>query len=109
MKGRILVTGAAGMIGSAIVWDLNRRGYRDIVAVDRLGTSPKWENLVPLRIADYWEADELLARVERGTTGDIGTVFHLGACSATTEQDGTYLMRNNFGFTKTLAEWAIAR
>jgi ADP-L-glycero-D-manno-heptose 6-epimerase len=109
MKGRILVTGAAGMIGSAIVWELNRRGYRNIVAVDRLGTSSKWENLVPLTIADYWEADELQARVERGAVGDIGTVFHLGACSATTEQDGTYLMRNNFGYTKMLAEWAVAQ
>ena len=107
MKGQILVTGAAGMIGSAIVWELNRRGYRNIIAVDRLGTSPKWENLAPLTIADYWEADELLARVASGGLQDVGTIFHLGACSSTTEQDGTYLMRNNFGYTKRLAEWAV--
>jgi ADP-L-glycero-D-manno-heptose 6-epimerase len=107
MKGRILVTGAAGMIGSAVIWDLNRRGYQNIVAVDRLGTSPKWENLVPLTITDYWEAEELLARLNSGALRDIGTVFHLGACSATTEQDGTYLMRNNFGYTKMLAHWAV--
>lgn len=107
MKGRILVTGAAGMIGSMIVGELNRRGRNDIVAVDRLGTSPKWENLVPLTFADYWEADELRERVEHGTLDDIGTVFHMGACSATTELDGTYLMRNNFGYTKMLAEWAV--
>ena len=107
MKGQILVTGAAGMIGSNLIAELNRRGYRDIIAVDRLGTSSKWENLVPLAIADYWEADDWLSRVDRGAATGIGTVFHLGACSATTEQDGTYLMRNNFGYTKRLAEWAL--
>lgn len=106
-KGQILVTGAAGMIGSCLVAELNRRGHRNIIAVDRLGTSPKWRNLVGLQISDYWEADELLSRVERGALTQIGVVFHLGACSATTEQDGTYLMRNNFGYAKQLAEWSI--
>ncbi len=107
MKGQFLVTGAAGMIGSALIWDLNRRGYRNILAVDRLGTSPKWENLAPLSIADYWESDDLLSRVNAGNLRDIITVFHLGACSSTTEPDATYLMRNNFEYTKQLAEWAV--
>lgn len=107
MKEPILVTGAAGLIGSAIVWQLNRRGFRNIIAVDRLGTSPKWENLVPLAIADYWEAEELLERVVGGTLQEVGTIFHLGACSSTTEQNGTYLVRNNFEYTKRLALWAV--
>ncbi len=109
MTGNILVTGAAGMIGSAVVWALNQRGHQHIIAVDRLGTSPKWKNLLPLAITDYWEAGELLRRVEEDRLPEISTVFHLGACSATTEQNGTYLIENNFAYTKLLAEWAVRK
>lgn len=105
---RFLVTGGAGMIGSAVVWALNRRGCEEIVVCDELGTSEKWRNLVPLRYADYLEADDLLPRLESGALGDFDAVFHLGACSATTERDATYLIRNNFETTKNLARWALA-
>ncbi|WP_031498693.1 ADP-glyceromanno-heptose 6-epimerase [Bryobacter aggregatus] len=104
-KRRILVTGAAGMIGSAIVWRLNRMGYDRILLSDRLDTSEKWRNLVPLRYLDYIDADDLQATSH--TLTDIGTVFHLGACSATTEKDSAFLMRNNFEYTKKLAHWAL--
>ena len=108
-KRRILVTGGAGFIGSALVWELNQRGLDDILIVDRLGTSEKWRHLPPLRFRNYLEADELAKIVEEspGKLNDVGTVFHLGACSSTTEIDATYLMRNNFGYTKMLAEWAV--
>jgi ADP-L-glycero-D-manno-heptose 6-epimerase len=106
---RVLVTGGAGFIGSACVWALNRQGIESIVVADRLGTDGKWRNLVPLRFADYVDADDLLPRLESGALGEFDFILHLGACSSTTERDATYLMRNNFEYTKLLAHWALAR
>ncbi len=106
---RTLVTGGAGFIGSALVWGLNARGHDRVVVCDRLGTDAKWRNLPPLAFEDYVEADDLLARLERGALGAFDCVLHMGACSATTERDATYLARNNYEFTKALAEWALAR
>ena len=107
---RVLVTGGAGFIGSALIWYLNRLGIDDIVVCDRLGNGDKWRHLVPLRFRDYLESDELATLVaERpAQLQEIGAVFHLGACSSTTETDAGYLVRNNFGYTKMLAEWAVA-
>ncbi len=93
------------MIGSAIVWQLNRLGYHRILISDRLDLTEKWRNLVPLRFLDYIDADDLLTALP--SLDDIDTVYHLGACSATTEKDSAFLMRNNFDYTKTLAHWAL--
>lgn len=105
---RILVTGGAGFIGSALVWELNRRGCESIIVADFLGTSDKWRNLAPLRFEDYLEADDLRPRLQSGVLGKFDLVLHLGACSATTERDATYLIRNNFEFTKDVAAWSLA-
>ncbi len=104
-NGRILVTGGAGFIGSAIIWELNRRGLTNILVTDVLGRDEKWKNLVPLQFADYLEADELLRRLD--AIQDVKAIFHLGACSSTTETDASYLVRNNFEYTKTLADFAL--
>lgn len=104
----ILVTGAAGMIGSALIWELNRRGFENIFAVDRLGADEKWRNLVALRYADYIDADALWARLETPQLRAVKWVFHLGACSATTERDARFLMENNYDYTRRLAEWSLA-
>lgn len=106
---RVLVTGAAGFIGSALVWKLNELGQEDILVCDRLGTDEKWRNLVPLRFVDYLDADDLLDRMAAGgkELGEIGLVLHMGACSATTERDASFLMRNNFQFTQALCRWCL--
>jgi ADP-L-glycero-D-manno-heptose 6-epimerase len=103
----ILVTGAAGFIGSALVWELNRRGFERIIVTDVMGTDEKWRNLVPLRFEDYLDASELFGRIESNTLQDVRWIFHLGACSATTEKNASYLMENNFHYTRRLAEWAL--
>jgi ADP-L-glycero-D-manno-heptose 6-epimerase len=104
---RVLVTGGAGFIGSALAWGLNRRGCQRIVICDRLGTDEKWRNLVPLAFEDYIEADDLFGRLESGRLGTFGVILHMGACSSTTEEDAGFLIRNNFEFTKRLAAWAL--
>jgi ADP-L-glycero-D-manno-heptose 6-epimerase len=107
----IIVTGAAGLIGSALVWALNQRGHDNILCVDRMDSGEKWKHLPPLRYADYLEADDFMARLDASPAvfGPVTHVYHLGACSATTERDCRYLMQNNFEFTKKLAQWALAR
>lgn len=103
---RIIVTGGAGFIGSAVVWRLNQLGYDDILIVDRLDETDKWKNLAPLKFADYIDADDFVD--ELGDFKKAGAIFHLGASSSTTETDSNYMIRNNYQYTKDLAEFAVA-
>ena len=106
----IIVTGGAGFIGSAAVKKLNDSGIEQILVVDNLGTSDKWKNLVGKKFSDYIHKDEFIKLIEnQANFGDTDAVIHFGACSSTTEQDSDYLMRNNYHYSRTLAEWAIAR
>ncbi len=109
LGGRILVTGGAGFIGSALVWALNARGIEDIVVCDVLHSDEKWRNLVPLRYGDYVEAAALRPRIAASPTafGKFSAVFHMGACSSTTERNASYLIDNNTAFTRELAAWAL--
>jgi ADP-L-glycero-D-manno-heptose 6-epimerase len=102
----IVVTGGAGFIGSALIWGLNRRGISDIFVVDHLGTSEKWKNLVPLKFEDYFDRNVFIEKLENNDFGDtIRAIFHMGACSSTTETDVDYLMENNYRYTARIARW----
>ena len=98
----IVVTGAAGFIGSNIIRGLNQRGISDILAVDDLSDGDKFRNLADLQIADYIDHPEFYIRFADGDYGDIDAVFHEGACSDTMESDGRYMMANNFEVSKSL-------
>ena len=93
---RIVVTGAAGFIGSNLIKGLNARGIDDIIAVDDLKQGDKFRNLADLRISDYVDADAFYDDFASGQYGQIEAVFHEGACSDTMEPDGKYMMANNY-------------
>ncbi len=130
----IIVTGGAGFVGSALIAALNSRNITDILVVDQLsteqgscfagsqtqksavgaaakdvasGATEKWKNLRNLSFADYVDKDDFLDMVvENKLSGPIEAVFHLGACTSTTETNGSYLIKNNYEYTKLLAQWA---
>jgi len=108
----LIVTGGAGLIGSAMIWQLNSRGIDDILVVDHLGnTTDKWKNLAPLRFDDYMEKDDFRDKMSAGkfNNSKIEGIIHFGACSATTERDASYLVENNFRTTAMIAQFAVER
>ena len=102
----IIITGGAGLIGSAMAWKLNQEGITDIWIVDNLNATEKWKNLVPLKYREYIHKDDFLKLVERDELPQTTTaIIHMGACSATTELDMDYLFHNNVHYTCQLAKW----
>jgi len=101
----IVVTGAAGFIGSAIVWRLNSLGNSNIILADDLGTDEKWKNLVPLKYQDFMLKDDFITRLESKPGIGISAIIHMGANSATTEKNADHLIKNNFEYTKRLAQY----
>ncbi|MBE7182048.1 MAG: ADP-glyceromanno-heptose 6-epimerase [Terriglobus roseus] len=106
-----VVTGAAGFIGRNTVAELNRRGQTELLLVDRLERDERWKNLVGLQFEDLITPEEFLDRlhdVGEAALPEIETVIHLGACSATTEKDADYLLRNNYAYSRAVCEWSQA-
>ena len=101
---RVIVTGAAGMIGSNLVHGLNAIGVDDVIAVDDLTDGPKYRNLLGAKIADYFDKDDFYSRFARGDFGQIDAVFHQGACSDTMEHNGRFMLENNYRCSKDLLD-----
>lgn len=104
----IVVTGAAGFIGSNIVKGLNERGITDIICVDDLTDGPKFVNLADCQIADYLDKDDFRSLVRENRLPAVRAIIHQGACSDTTEQNGRYMMDNNYRVTLELFEYCQA-
>ena len=98
----ILVTGAAGFIGSVLVKSLNDQGITNIYLVDRLRDTSKWLNMRGLQFEEYIHADELFDPSFSRVFSGLKAIYHLGACSDTTEKNVDYLMKNNLEFSKKL-------
>ncbi|GHD72096.1 ADP-glyceromanno-heptose 6-epimerase [Vogesella fluminis] len=105
----IVVTGAAGFIGSNIVKALNARGETDIIAVDNLTRGDKFVNLVDCEISDYLDKQDFISLIGSGDfDGEIRAILHQGACSDTMNHDGKYMMENNYQYTLELFEFCQA-
>ena len=104
----IVVTGAAGFIGSNIVKALNERGVTNIIAVDNLTKADKFKNLIDCEIADYIDKNDFIERIQAGHyDGEIEAILHQGACSDTMETDGRYMMENNYRYSLILLDWCL--
>ena len=101
---KVVVTGAAGMIGSNLVHGLNAAGVDDVIAVDDLTDGPKYRNLLGAKLADYFDKDDFYARFTRGEFGRVDAVLHQGACSDTMEHDGRFMLENNYRCSKNLLD-----
>jgi ADP-L-glycero-D-manno-heptose 6-epimerase len=102
-----IVTGGAGLIGSAFIAKLNQEGITDIIVVDELGTSDKWKNLRNKKFTDYLHKDTFKRQIESGHRfKGLKAIVHMGACSSTTEQNVDFLMENNYRYTGILGEFA---
>jgi ADP-L-glycero-D-manno-heptose 6-epimerase len=101
---KVVVTGAAGMIGSNLVHGLNAIGIDDVIAVDDLTDGPKYRNLLGARISDYFDRSEFYSRFAKGEFGQVGAVLHEGACSDTMEHNGRYMLDNNYRCSKELLD-----
>lgn len=105
----IILTGGAGFIGSCFLWKLNQEGVDDIIVVDELDCSDKWRNLLGKQFYDYIQKDDFLNLVHANKLPRPKAVIHMGACSSTTCTDAAYFLKNNYEYSKTLAEWAISQ
>ena len=105
-----MVTGGAGFIGSCLVWKLNSEGLTDIIVVDHLDSSRKWRNLAGKEVQDCIDKDKFLADLEKNKfKAKLDVIIHMGACASTTETNATYLMENNYMYSKRLAQWCLGQ
>ncbi|RKY30945.1 MAG: ADP-glyceromanno-heptose 6-epimerase [Candidatus Omnitrophota bacterium] len=103
---KVILTGGAGFIGSCLLWKLNENGITDILVVDHLDDL-KWKNLINKKFTDYIEKDEFIKFICEGKVERPDFLIHLGACTRTTEKNASYIINNNYIYSRKLAEWAV--
>ncbi|OGB87410.1 ADP-glyceromanno-heptose 6-epimerase [candidate division WOR-1 bacterium RIFCSPLOWO2_02_FULL_46_20] len=105
----IILTGGAGFIGSCFLWKLNQAGENNIIVVDELDSDLKKKNLEGKKYSEYLNKDDFIQKLRRGAVStQAKALFHIGACSSTMETDANFLTKNNFEYSKTLANWALS-
>ena len=102
-----VVTGGSGFIGRNVVAELNRRGEERILIVDELGSDERWKNLRGLKFEDVCLRGKFREAFQADRMPAVKAVYHLGACSSTTETDANYLLDNNYQYTRELCEWCL--
>ena len=105
----IVITGGAGFIGSAIVYALNKRGEKEILIVDDIDHREKETNLTLLKYSEFKQKDDFLENIRNLDFKSIDAIIHMGACSSTTETDERFLKKNNYGYTRHLATYALEK
>ncbi len=108
-KAWTIVTGGAGFIGRNVVEELNRRAVDRILIVDDLGSDERWKNLRGLKFEDIFSIQKFRDSFLGDRLPAVKAVYHLGACSSTTETDANYLLDNNYQYTRELCEWCLKR
>ena len=103
----IILTGGAGFIGSTFTMELNNLGINDILWIDNLKFTEKWKNLINLNLTDYDENDYFLHKLLNNEYQDVEAILHFGACFSKKETNASYLIENNFEFTKILSQFSI--
>lgn len=105
----IILTGGAGFIGSAMLWELNRAGRDDVLVVDDLesASSGKWKNISGLRYTDITGIEAFSSLLESKRLGKVEAVIHMGAISSTTEEDADLLLKRNFHYSKSIARFCM--
>ena len=105
-----IITGGAGFIGSAICWNLNKQGITDIILVDENTNGTKEQNISGLKFKDYIDKDKFLKQVNSGAINyKVDSIYHMGACSSTTENNMEYLIENNVEYSKSLGKWCLSK
>ncbi|MBR9677232.1 ADP-glyceromanno-heptose 6-epimerase [Candidatus Woesearchaeota archaeon] len=101
----IVITGGAGFIGSCIAKELNNQGVTNIIIVDNLKNPDKKKNLNSLQYVKYYDKAEFLKLLEKNKLENVDLIIHVGACSSTTEKNDSYLIENNYNYSKKVHEW----